>query len=463
MMSKFRKTVGIFVMMLSSSVLWSQSSLPIEWDGRWWLGVLKGALPINLTFEMMSEDSFAAVLYSPMQTTDAIPVSECSFQSDTLMLKCKNLNMTMRLFWNGVDSSFSGTFKQGLFKTDVSFVPTDGIYQNKPATPVADDGKYESRDFSIERRKAGVVVSGTVTIPHGKGRFPAVVLVNGSGQQDRDCTIAGHKPFAVLADYLTRQGIVVVRYDDRGVGGSKGDVFNATTFDFADDAEAVFEYIRKQPYVDKKCVGIVGHSEGGIIAPLVASRHDKVDFVVMLAGPGTSGAQVLFDQNRELLLQQGVADSLIRKRIDCMSEMFALNVDSIGLATIRKIIEKHAAGLTDDERMAVGLRRSDAVLWNQQLQLPWMQTFIKLSPADYLPKVGCPVLAVNGSKDLQVVSYNLVRVKEMLPHADTVLYPDLNHLFQHCETGSPNEYFSIQESFSEEVMRDMSFWILKQR
>lgn len=463
MMSKFRKTVGIFVMMLSSSVLWSQSSLPIEWDGRWWLGVLKGALPINLTFEMMSEDSFAAVLYSPMQTTDAIPVSECSFQSDTLMLKCKNLNMTMRLFWNGVDSSFSGTFKQGLFKTDVSFVPTDGIYQNKPATPVADDGKYESRDFSIERRKAGVVVSGTVTIPHGKGRFPAVVLVNGSGQQDRDCTIAGHKPFAVLADYLTRQGIVVVRYDDRGVGGSKGDVFNATTFDFADDAEAVFEYIRKQPYVDKKCVGIVGHSEGGIIAPLVASRNDKVDFVVMLAGPGTSGAQVLFDQNRELLLQQGVADSLIRKRIDCMSEMFALNVDSIGLATIRKIIEKHAAGLTDDERMAVGLRRSDAVLWNQQLQLPWMQTFIKLSPADYLPKVGCPVLAVNGSKDLQVVSYNLVRVKEMLPHADTVLYPDLNHLFQHCETGSPNEYFSIQESFSEEVMRDMSFWILKQR
>lgn len=463
MMSKFRKTVGILVMMLSSSVLWSQSSLPIEWDGWWWLGVLKGALPINLTFEMMSEDSLAAVLYSPMQTADAIPVSECSFQSDTLMLKCKSLNMTMRLFWNGVDSSFSGTFKQGLFKTDVSFVPTDGIYQNKPATPVADDGKYESRDFSFERRKAGVVVSGTVTIPHGKGRFPAVVLVNGSGQQDRDCTIAGHKPFAVLADYLTRQGIVVVRYDDRGVGGSKGDVFNATTFDFADDAEALFEYIRKQPFVDKKCVGIVGHSEGGIIAPLVASRNDKVDFVVMLAGPGTSGAQVLFDQNRELLLQQDVADSLIRKRIDCMSEMFALNVDSIGLATIRKIIEKYAAGLTDDERMAVGLRRSDAVLWNQQLQLPWMQTFIKLSPADYLPKVGCPVLAVNGSKDLQVVPYNLVRVKEMIPHADTVLYPDLNHLFQHCETGSPDEYFSIQESFSEEVMRDMSFWILKQR
>lgn len=459
----YKKTACLLVLLFVSPFLWAQASLPSEWDGRWWLGILKGALPINLTFEMAAQDSLAAVLYSPMQSSDAIPVSDCSFQSDTLTLKCKSLSMTMKLFWNADDSTFTGLFKQGLVKADISFSPTDGIFQNKLTSSSVTEGNYNSREFSLRRKKEGGVICGTVTIPNGKGRFPAVVLVNGSGQQDRDCTIAGHKPFAVLADYLTRQGIVVVRYDDRGVGGSKGEVLNATTYDFADDAETVFEYLRKQPYVDRNCVGIIGHSEGGIIAPLVASRNGKVNFVVMLAGPGSSGAQVLFDQNCELMSQQGIDDAIIQKRLNCMGDMFALEADSVNLTNIRIIIERHSAGLSDDERMAVGLRRSDAVLWNQQLQLPWMRTFVKIAPESYLPKVACPVLAVNGAKDLQVVPSNLVWIKEMLPAAETVLYPDLNHLFQHCKTGSPDEYFTIQESFSEEVMRDVSAWILKLR
>lgn len=463
MRNVYKKITSLLVMLFSTSVLCAQSSLPVEWEGRWWLGVLKGALPINLTFEMVAEDSLAAVLFSPMQSSNAIPVSDCSFNSDTLTLKCKSLSMTMKLFWNENDSTFSGMFKQGMVKADVSFSPTDGIYQNKPTQSVVADGSYVSRDFTLKRKRDGVVLSGTITIPRGKGRFPAVVLVNGSGQQDRDCTIAGHKPFAVLADYLTRQGIVVLRYDDRGVGGSKGDVLSATTYDFADDAEAVFEYLRKQPYVDKNSVGIVGHSEGGIIAPLVASRNEKVKFVVMLAGQGTSGAQVLLDQNHHLLSQQGLSDSLIGRRLDCMREMFALDSNSVNLTNIRNIIQRHAEGLGDDERMSVGLRRSDAVLWNQQLQMPWMQSFIKVNPMDYLPKVSCPVLAVNGEKDLQVIVSNLIKIKELIPHADTMSYPELNHLFQHCETGSPDEYFSIKESFSEEVMRDLSVWILKRR
>lgn len=448
-------------MICFSSTVLAQPSLPKDWAGQWWLGVLNGVLPINITFQMTEGGSVEAAVYSPMQSTDPVPLSDCGFKNDTLILKSKASSMTMTLCWNASDKSFSGTFKQGIMKTDISFLPTEGLYQSERSQSVGHTDSYRSKEFSLKRKKEGVTITGTITAPLQKGKYPAVVLVNGSGQQDRDCTVAGHKLFAVLADYLTRQGVVVLRYDDRGVGGSVGEVQNATTCDFADDAEAVFDYLRKQPFVDKKKMGIIGHSEGGIIAPLVAVRNNKVAFVIMMAGPATSGAQVFYDQNQQILSLQGIADRLIQKRIAFMNQIFLMDADSVNLSSIRNAIKQHGEGLSDSERELVGLRRSDAVLWNQQMSMPWMQTFIKINPSQYLPELKCPLLAINGERDIQVVPSNLIQVKQLVPHADTVAYPQLNHLFQHCETGSPDEYFLIDETISEEVMSDMCTWIKK--
>lgn len=431
----------------------SSQTLPSDFVGRWWLGVIQEAsLPINLTFS-----SDGPVLYSPLQSSEPMPASQWSYESDTLRVSHQATGVRLTLVYNAGDTTFSGSFRQGLLRSRMLFSPADTLFHIvRPQTPQP-PFPYTETDVVVKRRKAGVTLAGTLTMPEGNGPFPAVVLVSGSGQQNRDEELLGHKPFAVLADRLARNGIAVLRYDDRGTGESTGEVDNATSLDFADDAEAVFEFLRSHKCVDRKRVGIIGHSEGGLIAPIIASHNRKVGFVVLLAGPGTTGADILLQQTERLLQIDSVPQWLIDIRLDFLRTCFAM-MDTLPSERYSDAFAATATdlsrNLTAEQRKLAGLRKGDAIAMANQMLIPWMRTFIRLDNSYYLGKTQCPVLAVNGERDCQVLPVNLDRIAEATNHKASIhLLPGLNHLMQHCATGSPSEYMLIDETFAVEAMR----------
>lgn len=426
---------------------------------QWYTGMSQKtglALCIHLT------DS-AAELYSPMQSADPIPASSWSLEGNNLSLECKSIGLKMNLTRR--DSTFVGYWKQSFLKEDITFYPTDTLFQLRrpqtPQPPYRFDEETVTADYT-DSQGNHVHLEGTLTIPRGSAtRYPCLVLVSGSGQQNRDEEIFQHKPFLVLADYLASRGIAVLRYDDRGVGASKGPLDSVDTRLFAEDAEAMFNALKGNPHVDPARLGIGGHSEGGAIAPMVAARNKDVKFVVMLAGQGCTGGDVMLQQNEAIYRASGLSESLLAVRMACMHELFSMPAGS-SQKDYKAVLARHTAGLSKEQVDSVGLGRGTAAAIKQQLDSRWMQTFLTLDPAEYLPKVKCPVLALNGSKDTQVLPLpNQQRVKQLCPKADCRTLPDLNHLFQHCTTGSPDEYILIEETFAPEAMQAIADFILK--
>lgn len=401
-------------------------------------------------------------LYSPMQTTDPIPVSKWSLTGNNLNIECKNIGLKMNLTRH--DSVFSGYWKQGLLKENITFYPTDTLFQMRrpqtPQPPYRFDEETVTADYTDSQGNK-VHLEGTLTVPRGSAaRYPCLVLVSGSGQQNRDEELMQHRPFLVIADHLASKGIAVLRYDDRGVGSSTGPLDSADTRLFAEDAEALFNAVRRNPHIDPKRLGIGGHSEGGAIAPMVAARNKDVKFVVMLAGQGSKGLDVMLQQNKAIFRAAGISDNLLNTRMACMRELFNLS-QGTSPKEIKAIIDHHIDGLTKEQVDSIGLGRGTAAAFKQQFDSRWMQSFLTLDPAEYLPRVKCPVLALNGSKDTQVLPHpNLDQVKQLCPQADCRELPNLNHLFQHCTTGSPDEYLLIEETFAPEALQAIADWIL---
>ena len=462
-----KKYCSIVIFLLLTSITMTAQQ---QFASRWWVGMLQEAnLALNLTFD----NDGNPILYSPMQSPEAIVPSSWSFRGDTLTLKVASLQVTMTLKYDSVQSHFTGSFKQGLSKFLVTLTPCEGMYQmvrpQEPQPPY----HFEEEEVVVTRTdKAGreVKLTGTLTYPKsnvkGLRQYPAVLLVSGSGMQNRDEEVFGHKPFLVLADELAQRGIAVLRYDDRGTGGSMGDAKGATTYDLADDAEAMFEYLRRSKHVKSYQVGIMGHSEGGTIAPMIAARNKHVSFVVMLAGPGCTSIEVLLQQNEAMAKGQGMVDSLVAIRCDWYRSCF----EAVGYypeakydSVFKAELKKRVAHLSKEECKAAELTGGNAYLMAQQMALPWMKTFITLDPMDYLSQVKCRMLALNGEKDVQVLAQpNLEGIKRLTRgKAETHLLPGLNHLFQHCSTGLPNEYALIEETFSPEAIQLIADWILK--
>lgn len=449
----------MLIFMFGVAISLQAQQMPSSFDGRWWLAMLEEAqLPINLTF-----NDGTPVLYSPVQTKEPMTASKWSFSGDTLRVTHSQTGVKLTLVWNAKDSTFAGTFRQGLMRAQITFEPAEGMFTlNRPQTPLP-PFPYTSEEVIIVRKKAGVTLAGTLTIPEGKGPFPAVVLVSGSGQQNRDEELLGHKPFLVLADYLTRNGIAVLRYDDRGIGGSKGEVQKATTLDFADDAEAVFDFLRKHKLVDSKRVGIIGHSEGGMIAPIVASRNGKVAFIVLLAGLGCSGADILLQQIERIYQLQGTPQELIDRRLDFTRSVFDIS-DTVSdySSAVFKLNEQKTQGLTAEQRKQAGMSKSDTYLMISQMDNAWMKAFVKLNSTDYLARTRCPILAINGDKDCQVLPLNLGLISNATGGKAVIrLMPGLNHLMQHCDTGAPSEYMLIDETMAPEVLQIVAEWVVQ--
>lgn len=424
---------------------------------QWYTGMSQQtglALCIHLTDN-------AAELYSPMQTTDPIPVSSWSLEGNQLNIECKGIGLKMKL--SRRDSTFSGYWKQGFLKEDITFYPTDTLFTLRrpqtPQPPYRFDEEIIVTDYTDSQGNA-IHLEGTLTYPKGGGRYPCLVLVSGSGQQNRDEEIFQHKPFLVLADYLASRGIAVLRYDDRGMGASTGSLDNADTRLFAEDAEAMLFAVKRSEHVDAKRLGIGGHSEGGAIAPMVAARDKEVKFVVMLAGQGCTGLDVMLQQNEAIFRANGISEQLVAVRMACMRELFALPADS-KVKDYQSIILRHIEGLSKEQQDSIALKKSLAPTLKQQLDSRWMQTFLSLDPQEYLPKVKCPVLALNGSTDRQVIAGpNQQRIKQLCPQADCRTLPGLNHLFQHSKKGSPDEYILIEETFAPEALQIIGDWIL---
>jgi hypothetical protein len=358
-------------------------------------------------------------------------------------------------------------------------LPLDLAWQKTPfALSRPQDPKepfpYKAEDVTVENKKAGVCLAGTLLVPAGKGPFPAVVFVTGSGPQNRDEEILGHKPFLVIADYLARRGIMSLRCDDRGVGGSGGDFAKGTTFDFADDAEATFEYLEHRPEAKKGGVGIVGHSEGGIIAPIVASRNASVSFIVLLAGPGITGEDLLLLQGRAIAKAQGASDADIAAAMKVNKKLYDIaqekGDEAVIAAKVKKAYLDYIKSTPEAKGVADATLSATADQAVQSLLSPWYRCFLSLDPASYLAKVDVPVLALDGTKDLQApAKENLAGIEAALgksagggPNSKNKLLEldGLNHLFQHAKTGSPDEYEKIEETFAPEAMKAVGDWIL---
>ncbi|MGH9718155.1 MAG: alpha/beta hydrolase family protein [Candidatus Acidiferrales bacterium] len=430
-----------------------------------WVGALQtGAVELHLVVHVRKspDGNLTATLDSIDQGAMGIPVSAISLKDSVFKLEVAAVRGVYQGTVNKAATEIDGTWSQGGANLPLVLKraknSSELLPPARPQTPHK-PYPYRQEEVAYENKAQNVKLAGTLTIPEGKGPFPAVLLIPGSGPHDRDETIFGHKPFLVLADYFTRKGIAVLRYDDRGVGKSTGSLVNATTADLSTDAEAGFAYLSAQPEVEPGKVGLIGHSEGGLIAAMVAARNPKVAFIVMMAGPGVRGDEILVQQ--VLMLNQAAGMSREAAEKAAAEERSILN-----------LVESGKENSALDEKLQ---QKLEGVVPAGQVQStiatltsPWFRYFISYEPAVALRRVKCPVLALIGEKDKQVsVAQNLPAIREALEQGgnqdfDVEEMPGLNHLFQPAKTGGVNEYATIQETIAPVALEKIASWILKQ-
>lgn len=427
-----------------------------------WAGTLDAAgqrLRLVFHIERDSAGALSGTLDSPDQGAYGLALSAVeSSGSDSVRFELRMVGgeYTGQLSADGaqIDGSWSqggGRIPLRLERADPEALAPKRPQEPQPPFP------YAIEPVTFDNVEAGVRLAGTLTVPEGEGPFPAVALISGSGPQDRDETVFGHRPFLVLADYLTRRGIAVLRYDDRGIGESTGDFAAATTPDFAEDARAAVEWLREDPRIRPDAIGLVGHSEGAIVAPIAADRSDDVAFVVLLASTGMPGRDLLVDQGEAINRASGLPETVIEQRAAAQAKVLdaVLESEDDSVAAERARAALAEAGLTG--------AAADAQV--QGLVTPWMRYFLVYDPLPALRELDVPALALYGEKDTQVPpASNAPAVEEALregasgDYTVTVL-PGLNHLFQPAGTGAPSEYAGIEETMSPAAMDAIATWI----
>ncbi len=400
-----------------------------------------------------------AMMDLPDQLAYAIPVRPIARDGRKVTLAMKATNATFEGVLSADGKTIEGTWSGQAYKGPLTFTsrPVQSAEARRPQTPKP-PFPYRTEEVTVDSAP-GVRLAGTLTLPQGKGPFPAVVMITGSGAQDRDETILGHKPFAVIADRLTRDGIAVLRVDDRGFAKSTGDFAKATDDDFAVDTAAQVAFLRKRPDIDPRRVGLIGHSEGGLVAPKVAAKDPKLAFIVLMAGPGVPLSEVLRAQRRALSPAMGATQEQIR-RSEALTDHVNAAIrgakdDADAEARALKVIKAEAGDVikTPAQQEAAA----------KQLTSGWMRALVDYDPAPTLAKVKCPILALNGSKDGQVPpEQNLPAIrKATAANRDVTIVelPNLNHLFQTAKTGAVGEYADIEETVAPVALDTMSDWI----
>ena len=426
-----------------------------------WQGVIKaGGQELRLVFHFAQEgDMWTATGDSPDQGAAGIPVESVEVEGFNISVDVPVAAAKYEGEYDPAKSIIKGKWHQGggAYAVDLERIEKVEVVV-RPQDPVP-PFPYDESEVTFPNDKAGITLAGTLTLPRQGGPFPAVILVTGSGAQNRNEEVMNHRPFLVLADHLTRQGIAVLRYDDRGVGGSGGDPVMATSKDFAGDAFAAFTFLAKQPGIDAARTGIVGHSEGGVIAPMIAAAHPEVGFIVLLAGPGFIGSELLLQQSAAILRASGATEDQINKARKANRSVYEIVANEPDDAKAAEEIGKILTGL--------GIPEDNIAAQISPLLTPWYRYFIGYDPAEDLRNTTCPVLAITGSLDVQVpADENLTAIEQALKEGgnDSVVtkkLEGLNHLFQHATTGLVQEYAQIEETFAPEALQIVSDWIVE--
>jgi uncharacterized protein len=460
-----RKTVLILFVILTNLSIYAQ-----DISGKW-NGILKvQGTQLRLVFNIaQTEKGYSSTMDSPDQGAKGIPVTSTIFENSILKLEISNASIQ----YEGTlakNNTFIGTFKQGGQSFPLALTKEEIEKENvrRPQEPTK-PYPYYSEEVEFQNTKDKIVLAGTLTLPERNGKFPAVILISGSGPQNRDEELLGHKPFLVLSDYLTKNGIAVLRFDDRGTAESTGNFKTATSLDFARDVEFAIKYLQTRKEINKNKIGLIGHSEGGIIAPMVAAKSKDINFIVLLAGTGIRGDQLLLLQQELIGKASGISDEDLQKSKAINKGAFDIILksnDTDSLKTELTNYIKEALKDNPESEKPKGMSEDDYVnLQVNQLVSPWMNYFIKYNPAPTLEKVKCPVLAINGEKDLQVpAKVNLGAIEKALKKGGnkritTKELPNLNHLFQECKTGSPSEYSTIEQTISPIALKEILNWL----
>ena len=439
-----------------------------------WEGTLEvqGGIKLRLAFHtlMTRGGAIRVTMDSPDQGAFGFKVDKAEVSKESLKFTLSKIGEYEGKL-DPTGESAVGRWKQGGVSLPLTLKKVAEATQvRRPQTPKG-PFPYASKEVAYDSRAKGVRIAGTLTLPEGDGPFPAALLITGSGPQDRDETLLGHKPFLVLADELTRRGIAVLRVDDRGVGGSTGDNAKATTADFAEDALGGLDFLKGDERIDRPRIGLIGHSEGGLIAPIVATRSDDVAFIILMAGPGLPGDQILSAQLKLILKASGADEGTIRRSAESQARLIAIAKEAedpkLAAEKLKAASLEMAKSLPDGERKALAEADPNGALVST-LASPWFRYFLNFDPGPTLARVRCPVLAINGEKDLQVpCKENLEAIDRAVRSGgnDRVTIREmagLNHLFQPCTTGAPSEYAAIEETFAPAALRAIGDWIIEQ-
>jgi fermentation-respiration switch protein FrsA (DUF1100 family) len=473
---RFPAAVLAFVVAGTPCLAWDKKQAPTPAAGvnGLWLGTLKaGAVDLRLLFkiERKADGTHTGTMDSIDQGARGIPIDGIQVKDGKVRLELKKIKAVFEGTLKDGGAAIVGQWKQLGPPLPLTIHRTDKapalVRPQEPKKPYP----YAEHEVVVENKAGGVKLAGTLTVPRGKRPFPAVVLLTGSGPQDRDETVFGHKPFLVIADHLTRRGIAVLRLDDRGVGGSTGDTFKATLNDLTGDALAAVGFLKERAEIDGAKIGLIGHSEGGLVAPLAASRSSDVAFIVLLAGTGLPGEDILYLQGQAIMKSVGAGEKDLKRQRMLQELLFTVIKKEKDDATARKLIlkklaeEKAKLPAEEQKEMAV---LNDAVEAQLKVVLtPWFRFFLTYDPRPALRKIRIPVLALIGAKDLQVpAKENLKALGEALQQATNKDYtlkemPGLNHLFQRAKTGAIAEYGQIQETIAPAALEEMTRWILQ--
>ena len=449
-------------------------TLKAAWVGKLEMGPIKPVMQFRIVTTKDGETK--AYFDSVTEGVKGLNVTKWSEKNGELLFEVAQIKLVYRGELNDDGTSAKGTWDQAGRKFPLTLKKNSEEYEdgnswdNRPQKPVA-PFPYDAEEVTFKNTQDDVTLAGTLTLPKGVNKPPVAILITGSGPQDRDETLMGHKPFLVLADYLSRNGIAVLRYDDRGAGDSTGDYSAATSEDFARDASAAVEFLKTHPKVDASKIGLCGHSEGGLIAPMVVGMRDDVAFIVMMAGTGIDGRTIVTSQAEAMSLAEGESASDAKLSGEVAGEMADLAIANRmdDTEAIDAIIEKVIASLPEEDREKESeMVRSTMKSSVEKMGTPWMQFFLGYDPAPTLEKVTCPTLSIIGSKDTQVLpDLNQPAIRKALEASgnqnfELIELPDLNHLFQKCETGGVSEYTQIQETMNPAALKKIGDWITSQ-
>lgn len=446
----------------------AQEALHGRWDGA--IDIPGGNLGIAVVFETAAEGP-AGWIDIPQQGAAGLALVNVRYDEPMVHFELPAGQGTAVFDGEVRGDSIRGRFSQagysGVFSLNRTGRSVEPSADDAPPPPYAEE--------EVTFRNGDITLAGTLTIPSSGGPFPAVVMITGSGPQNRDEELFGFKPFRIIADHFARAGIAVLRYDDRGVGGSTGNVSESTSADFAADVIEAVRYLRAHSEIDASRIGLVGHSEGGIVAPMVAAGSDAVAFIVLMAGTAVTGEQILFAQGEAILRANGATEAQLQTQRETQRRMFAVVRTGGGMAelesNLRAQVRAGIDSLPPDRRAAIA--DIDAVVDAQvngqldAIRSPWFRFFLDHDPTESLERVHVPVLALFGELDLQVPpEVNREPLQQALDRGgnrDVTIHvlPKANHLFLTARTGSPNEYPTMEKVFVPGFLEMMTDWILE--